>query len=198
MKVDGIILAAGLSSRMVDNKLLLAFRESFIIRHIVMVLLESNLDRLVIVTGRDEDKVKHTLEGLPVEFVHNKDYKTGQSSSVSLGVKHLKDSQAIMFFMGDQPLIKAEIINDMIGSFLISDKSILVPYYHEKRGNPVIFQSKWFDKLMDLSGDYGGRYIIKAHPEELEKYIIKEKHFFLDVDTKENYAFLQALEKSSD
>ena len=83
-----IILAAGMSSRMVDNKLLLPWTDGKpIVRHVVKKYVDSKVDHIVVVTGRDADLVKASLDDLPVTFLHNPDFATGEMlSSLQVGL----------------------------------------------------------------------------------------------------------------
>ncbi len=187
MRVDAVVLAAGLSSRMKQNKLLLPFKETTIIRHTVETILRSNIDNVIIIIGKDEDEIRFELENLDVKFMYNERYKKGQSTSVVLGVQASYDSDGIMFFMGDQPMIKSSIIDDMIETFKVMDETILVPYCHDKRGNPVLFNKKWYKELLKVTGDHGGRFIIENNLNHVKKYYLEDELFFKDVDTIEKY-----------
>ncbi len=187
MRVDAVVLAAGLSSRMKQNKLMLPFMGTTIIRHTVLTILESNVEKVIIITGNNEDLIRTELEDLNVIFVYNEHYKTGQSTSVCLGVETSDDSDGIMFFMGDQPMIKSHFIDDMIETFKEMDETILVPYCKDKRGNPVLFNKKWYKELLKVTGDYGGRFIIENNLNDVRRYCLEDELFFTDVDTIEKY-----------
>lgn len=188
MKIDAVILAAGKSSRMKRNKLLLLLEGETVIRKVVKEVSRSQVNNIVVVTGRDAKDVEEELDDFDVDCVYNSNFEQGQSTSVKRGLSSLKNtSGGVLFFMGDQPLIKSSIINQMISAFEKSASSILVPRSKEGRGNPVLFSRQWYDRLMDVSGDKGGRQILKEHEEEILYFDIEEPMFFFDVDDEDKY-----------
>jgi molybdenum cofactor cytidylyltransferase len=60
--VSAIVLAAGMSTRMGQNKLLLSFRGKPLIVHAIDTLLASKIDEIVVVLGHEIDKVRHQIE----------------------------------------------------------------------------------------------------------------------------------------
>ena len=72
----------------VQNKLLLEIDGVPIIRQTAQALLDGGLNDLVIVTGHEHTQVADVLTDIPVTFIHNDDYQSGQASSVACGVRH--------------------------------------------------------------------------------------------------------------
>ncbi len=91
------------------------------------------------------------------------------------------------FILGDQPLITSIIIKKLIKSFSPGKGEIVVPYFKNKRGNPVLFDICWKDELMAVTGDVGGRVLIKAHPEKIKRVNISDETILLDIDREEDY-----------
>lgn len=108
----------------------------------------------------------------------------GQSESIKLGVSCTKDED-IMFFTGDMPFITVETIKKII-SISWKKNLITIPCAVGKRFSPVIFPSRYREKLLELSGDTGGREIIK-YETDLNFAEFKNQTEFLDIDTKEEF-----------
>jgi molybdenum cofactor cytidylyltransferase len=87
--IAGIVLAAGLSSRLGRNKHLLPLAGEPLLRHTLRRVLAAGLDRVLLVVGHDADEVRRAASGLPVEIVFNPDFAQGQSSSVLAGLAAL-------------------------------------------------------------------------------------------------------------
>jgi len=188
MNIGAVILAAGLSSRMKKNKLLLDLHGKRVVEHVFQTVKDSVFDSILVVTGRDHDLMEELASKHGLDTVLNPNYKEGQSTSVRKGLETIHNGMdAIMFFMGDQPCIKTDLIKDMIRVFNESSATILVPISNEGRGNPVIFSSKWYEDLEHVEGDKGGRTIIKNNPDQVLYYPITDDLFFMDVDTKDMY-----------
>jgi molybdenum cofactor cytidylyltransferase len=75
----------------------------------------------------------------------------------------------------------------LIKSFSPGKGEIIVPYFKDKRGNPVLFDICWKDKLMAVTGDVGGRVLIKAHPEKVKRVNISDKAILFDIDQEKDY-----------
>ena len=92
-----------------------------------------------------------------------------------------------MFLMGDQPFLKASVINRLIKEFLKEPDHIVVPYYGQRPGNPVIFPASFVPALQALEGDTGGREVIRRHPARVQSVQIRPLRIGWDVDTPEDY-----------
>jgi len=83
--ISAIVPAAGLSSRMGQNKLLMRFGNKSLIEHAVDTLNASKVTEIVFVLGHEADEVRNQLEGKQLRFVQNRDYREGLSTSIRVG-----------------------------------------------------------------------------------------------------------------
>jgi molybdenum cofactor cytidylyltransferase len=154
----------------------------------------------VLVLGHKHQKILTALgekaRHPDLQVVINHDYKRGQSTSLMTGVKIIRDKfPAVMFLLGDQPMLDSEIINMLLEQFWSSDKNICVPFFEGKRGNPVIFSQKFYDHLVKITGDIGARNIIRNHPETVLVSEIENPFSFIDIDTQSDFDKLVELLK---
>jgi molybdenum cofactor cytidylyltransferase len=160
--------------------------------------LGSKLDRVVLVLGHNHQAIQRILarssNNSQLHIVLNNNYPKGQSSSLHAGLKEIQDEfPAVMFLLGDQPMVDSKTIDCLLDQFQHSEKEICVPTYHEKRGNPVIFSSRFYDQILDIKGDKGAREIIRMHPKMILKVEIDNPLCFFDIDTLEDLAKLDKL-----
>ena len=182
----GVILAAGAAARMGQPKLLLPWRGQPLIRHAVQIGLTAGLDPLVVVTGSGADALQDALSGLPVQFAHNPDWQSGQSSSVRVGIRTLTQQvQAVFFLLGDQPFVSVELLQAMLEFSAHSHSAILAPQVAGKRSNPVLFARSGFAAMLELQGDAGARSLFAQTPPALMEW--SDPHLAFDVDTPEDY-----------
>ncbi len=157
--ISGIILAAGLSKRMGANKLMLPVAGIPVIERVMSVVSKSRLDEVILVCA--SDRVEEVGSKYGVKVIRNTSQELGQSHSIKLGVENSSIyTDGFMFFVGDQPFMTEDIINNLIENFAGSNCKAAVPLYNGNRGNPVIFSSELRGKLLSLSGDLGGRKLI--------------------------------------
>ncbi|NIP32434.1 MAG: NTP transferase domain-containing protein, partial [Aliifodinibius sp.] len=89
----------------------------------------------------------------PVKIAHNKDWKSGQGTSVSLAARNAaKWTGAIIFMLVDQPQIRSELIVELVERHARTQSPVIVPFVGEKQGNPVLFDWVTFSKLGELDG----------------------------------------------
>ena len=113
-QISSIILAAGESKRMGKSKLLLKLGKSNIITISLQNYLKADISEIIIVLGHEAEKIKNSIsvQDKKIKFVTNVDYKKGMSTSIKCGVlAALKESEAFLIALGDQPLISPKIIN---------------------------------------------------------------------------------------
>lgn len=164
-RVAGVLLAAGTSTRFGDrNKLLVPLDGSPLVRHAARTLVEARLDPVVVVTGYEADRVRAALDGLPVAFAHNDRYRTGRAASVETGVRAVDasdgESEAVVVALGDMPFVEPETVETLRAAYRAGAGDALAAAYDGDRGNPVLFDERFFGALLECEGDVGGREIL--------------------------------------
>jgi molybdenum cofactor cytidylyltransferase len=117
------------------------------------------------------------------------------SSSIKKALHQIssEDLEGFFVILGDQPFISPSLLYKMFRTFTPGKKEMIVPFYKDKQGNPVLFDNYWKDELMKLSGDVGGRVLIKAHPERIKRFKISDESIFLDIDREEDYEKIKVI-----
>ncbi|HWQ29998.1 MAG TPA: selenium cofactor biosynthesis protein YqeC [Negativicutes bacterium] len=185
-QVSGIILASGLSRRMGANKLLLPLGGIPVIERIIAEAVQSRLEEVILVCAGDE--IAEVGRRYGIEIVHNASPQEGQSRSVRLGTAAAAEyADGLMFLVGDQPLITADIIDQLVDRFRKADCGAVVSYYKGRRGNPVVFSTRSRDELMGLQGDYGGRVLLEKMEDGIEAVEFDDEKPGIDIDTAEAY-----------
>lgn len=194
MKLAMIMLAAGNSRRFGGNKLLYKIEGIPMYERILTEmtaaqgLLEKNFPEIVcsltVVTQYQEIMDRASEKGAKV-FV-NPHPEDGISSSLKIGLRANADVDAALFTVSDQPWLKAETICALTGTFLASSKGIACPAAKEEEeiriGNPCLFSKEYFRELLALTGDTGGKKVIKRHLNDTELYFLEEKKELKDID----------------
>lgn len=178
---EGVVIAAGLSSRMGGvNKLLLDLAGQTVIARSVSSLVPY-CEKIFLVTGHQDDEVSATVAGIPgVVAVHNPFYCEGMLSSVIAGFCMVQADRCI-FLPGDCPMV----CGDVIGRMLAVDADVVVPRYLGSSGHPVVFSRRAIKDLFtgreqptlrDFIETEGATYVDVDCPGILE-----------DIDTEEDY-----------
>lgn len=183
--MNGIILASGFSRRMGQNKLLMKIKEETIIEKVINEVKKSKVEKIYIVTNNEE--IKNIAYKSDIEVIENKEAIKGQSESIKLAVKEIKEKGDFMFFCGDQPFIDFITINNLINEFKKNKNKIIVPIFENRKGNPVIFPENFRLDLLNIEGDVGGRYIIKSNKDKVVFFEVDKEIFLKDIDNNEEY-----------
>ena len=187
--IYGIILAAGEGKRMGKAKLTLPLGNNQLIEWVLQAVKLAPFDKFFLVVRPEDKDIIKIGKAWGAEIVFNPDFRKGMSSSIEKALLKINTQEVEGFFLilGDQPLITSKIINKLIKSFSPGKKEIVVPYFKDKRGNPVLFDIYWKDELMAVTGDVGGRVLIKAHPEKVKRVNISDETILFDIDQEKDY-----------
>jgi len=186
--ICAIVLAAGCSSRMGTQKLLLPFGKSTVISHIVNQILQSKVQRTYVVTGHQGERITKELSDKQVNIINNPEYKTGMLSSVRAGIRDIPhEYDAILITLGDHPSITTNLIDEMIQEFSQTNKKIIVPKYNDKRGHPILFSSIFKDEILSNFDDVGLRGLLRVHENQVFEMKVSDSSVVSDMDYPEDY-----------
>jgi molybdenum cofactor cytidylyltransferase len=192
-RIAALVLAAGKSSRMGSNKLLEEVGGKPMAAWAVEAAREAGCSEILVVTGRERDAVEAALKAKDVRFVHNPAYDEGLSSSLKAGIAALsEDSDAAVVLLGDMPKLRADHLEALIAAYAPNaGGAICVPSYKGKRGNPVLFDRRYFPEIQTLAGDSGARALIAEHADAVAEVPFEDDAILRDVDTPEGLAALK-------
>jgi len=177
--VEGVVLAAGYSSRMGANKMLMKLDG----RAVLARCLESMspaCSRIVVVGGHKIDEIVHIVETYPHAcLILNEDYSEGMFSSVLAGIREVNDER---FFLcpGDYPLITIDTYINMLS---ISGE-IIVPTYGGRRGHPILLSSSLIPEIINGT-HFSLREFINSR--SLVFVEVPDPGIHVDIDTVEDY-----------
>ncbi len=194
-RIAALVLAAGQSRRMGrNNKLLAEIDGVAMVRRSAENILASKASPVIAVTGHEKTRTEAALDGLDIEFAHNPDYAEGLSTSMKAGIGALnEDVDGILVCLGDMPRVTPETVDKLIAAFdPLEGRAICVPTWRGKRGNPVLWSSRFFDEMMQVSGDVGARHLIGTHADLVVEVEMKDDGVMIDVDTPDALAKLNA------
>ena len=190
VRVCGVLLAAGTSSRFGgDNKLLADIGGMPLIRHVAKRLLKSRLAAIIVVTGFEADSVKDALSGLDLRFAHNPDFHSGIASSLRRGIADVdKDASGAMIVLGDMPGVTTELVDELVEAFEgAQGEKITFPVTSDGRqGNPVIWPKRFFADLLALTGDTGAKRLIAENRDDALGVPVPDDAVLRDIDAPED------------
>jgi len=189
-RIGAIVLAAGLSSRMGANKLLMDVGGKPMIRYVAEAASASHADPVVVVTGNARAQIEAMLRGLPLQFKNNSDFTKGLSTSLKTGINALpEDCDGAVVLLGDMPGVDTALIDRLIAAFDPSEnRAICMAARHGRRGNPVLWARRFFPEMLAIEGDVGARNLIGAYDELVCEIEAADDGPLTDIDTPEALA----------
>ena len=189
--LSAIVLAAGLSKRMNGmNKLLLPYKNKTVIATVVQNILDGGIEEVIVVTGHEEDKIKHALKDFPVHFTYNHDYTKGITTSIQQGIMHAT-GDGYMICLSDMVLITPKEYATLKDAFTkhleLNKKCICMPVYKNEKGNPVIFSSFYKEAILKHEDMEGCKNIVLQNKENIDRVDIDTDHILTDMDSQDDY-----------
>jgi molybdenum cofactor cytidylyltransferase len=148
---------------------------------------------VIVVTGNEQGKVQAALRGCKTTFVHNPRFAEGMSTSLQAGLAALPANvDGALVCLGDMPLVTAAAIDRLIAAYNpLEGRAICVPTWNGKRGNPVLWDRRFFAAMADLAGDVGAKHLIGEHAELVAEVAMSDDAILTDIDTPEALAALR-------
>jgi molybdenum cofactor cytidylyltransferase len=184
-----IVLAAGKSTRMKENKLLLKINGDTLIEHVVKHAKESNVDEVVVVLGYEASKVREPLAKMDCKFTVNENYMKGQSESVKVGLSAVSSkAEAVLILPADIGLIGPESINRIIEEYRRSKSRIVIASHEQKSGHPILLDRSLFPEASNINEDTQGlKVVINRHRAEIKYVEAGTDNVLIDLDTREEF-----------
>lgn len=187
VKINILVLAAGKSVRMGEPKMSLNIGGKTLLQKTVENAISSKAEYINVVLNKDYKFLEEDLKNISTNIIWNDDSNRGMSYSIALGIRNSQHhTENIMILLADQPGITPELINRLISQHMRKNFLITQPRYLDGPGHPVIFNKVLFDELLKVTGDKGGREIIKKFHDQRQLMDV-DFNQPMDLDTKENY-----------
>lgn len=189
-KVALVLLAAGDSRRFGTNKLLADIDGKPMYRHLadeMKSLPEETFCRRLVVSQYPE--ILEDLSGDGFETIENHRSDLGISHSIHLAMQALdedsgedKESAAVCFAVCDQPWLRGNTVLKLVREWSASGKGLGCLSCGGRDGNPAVFDMRYENELLALTGDVGGRAVICRHMDDLYRCEIENPKELEDMD----------------
>ena len=182
--MSAVVLAAGASTRMPTQKLLLPLGGEPLVRRTVRQVCDAGFDDVLVVVGSDWESTLAALDGLPIRHAVNAEYASGMGSSFRTAIEHLPDSDAVMFALADQPFVTANEYRAVLDTYRHQAPAIVSVRYGDVMAPPHLFQKEFFPELARL--EHGARPVLQRHRDRTT-VLQFSPDLLMDIDTPEDY-----------
>lgn len=182
-----ILLAAGLSTRMGAQKLLLPFGASTIVETVLSNLCTAGLTPVCAVLSRE---LAEEIKNRPVwlETAVNAAPERGQSGSLAIGLGMLPDGEDFCIMLGDLPRAGPESMAELYRQFRRRPRgyTALAPLRGGAFGHPMFYSALWKERFAQAEGDGGGKAAAARYAGEIMT-VSCDEGCFADIDTPDDY-----------
>lgn len=188
-RVAGVVLAAGMSSRLGANKLLLWLDSEPLVRRAARLALQAGLSPVLVVIGHEAERVAAALDGLEVETVVNPDHRAGMHGSMQRGLARVPDDcAAAVVLLADMPAVTVAMVEALVARFRGGSEPLVLSLYGEVSAPPTVYGRSLFPALA-AAGTGGGREVVREHRDKAAAVRWPEAAL-ADVDSPEDAARL--------
>jgi len=201
LRTHALVLAAGQGRRFGGGKLHALYRGHPLLSYVLDVVEVARkrglLDGGHVVVAAGDERALTLARARELGTVINDAPELGLSHSVRLGLAALEagaieESEAALVFLGDQPLVRTDVVEALVAAWKHRSGPIIRPRYEARPdapGHPVLLARSIWARARQLEGDRGFSALLDSSPPETVTLDVKGDN--PDVDTR---ADLNALE----
>lgn len=192
MEINGIILAAGLSSRMKSFKPLLKLKGKTIIENSIDSMFNAGINKIVVVLGYRAEEVATFLsdkyDSSRLLFIYNfKFAETDMLTSVKLGILALDKCDAFYLLPGDMPAIRTETFLAVKETMCKTHAMVSFPTINGYRKHPPLISWECIDHILNFNTCGGLRELWKLFEDKIVTVSVDDFGCMIDADTQEDY-----------
>lgn len=184
MDVDGVILAAGYSSRANAFKMELEIDKKPILQRCIEALYD-DCNNIIVVSGYKHEKINELTNNYSkVRVIYNEEFDKGMFNSVKKGIQ-IVTGERFLLTPGDYPLINKDIIQKL----LKEDDEIIIPSFNKKGGHPILINTYLIKEILAEPDDSNLK--IYLNKKQCSHLNVDDEGILLDVDTIEDYHYVK-------
>ena len=176
-----IILAAGSSKRFGKQKLCERLPGGNTVLDETILRVKLALSEAIIMTNSE---IYSSLHDQSDRFTVCPDANLGMGATLAYGIKQVQTANACLVCLADMPFIKPATYQTLAAA--LTADNIVVPVFNGEQGNPVGFGKRFFNDLMLLSGDSGGRSLLRLYSDATQHIEVDDPAIFYDIDSPED------------
>lgn len=191
-----VIPAAGQSRRMGQPKLLLPWRGTTVIAHLVGELRAAGVTRIfVVLRAADEELYAAviTANAIPLQpAIDPPDMRSSVEYGLNVAhheLENLSDSGWLLI-PADHPIVSRTTVAALQANWQPGLRQILIPTYQGLRGHPTLFSGDFRDEMAAIPADRGLNWLVQENSAAVREVPVTERGVLVDLDTPEDYAAL--------
>jgi CTP:molybdopterin cytidylyltransferase MocA len=198
--IDGIVLAAGRSSRMGRPKALLSTGEDTFLGRAIRLLLGGGCRTVIAVLAADDEAGADAALRAGAVVARNPDPASEPIASVRAGLQTVADAGAVIVLPVDFPLIAMRTISALVHAWRSAGAPIVLPEHGGETGHPILIDHALFAEILADELPEGLHSLVRRHADDLMPVRVQDSAIHTDIDTHTDYArhFPDAPEDATD
>ncbi|MFH2126987.1 MAG: DVU_1551 family NTP transferase [Pseudomonadota bacterium] len=189
----GLVLAAGLSSRMKQFKPLLPLGGQSVLERVVGLLRQAGAAPVLVVLGHRAMELEPVARSLEATPVLNPDYEQGMFSSLRAGLAALPGRCDAFFLLPvDIPLVRPHTLARLRAAWDQGRGPVLHPTFQGEWGHPPLISAELAPAIMAYEGPGGLRGFWDQRPELAQEVAVADRFILRDQDHPQDYDSLKA------
>lgn len=187
--IAGVVLAAGLSRRMGQPKMLLPWGNATVIGAVLSRLHDADISPIMVVTGGASEAVRAAIQDPLIIVAFNPRFQEDSMViSLQTGLVALpEDVQAALVTLGDQPQLTTRVIRLLVEEYHRTGAALIVPSYQLRRGHPWLIDRCLWDAVLRMTPEETLREFLNRHENEIMYVNTNEVSIMQDLDTPQDY-----------
>ena len=186
--LDGIVLAAGRSSRMGTPKPALEAGGATFVARAIDALRDGGCRDVLVVIGPDDGTTGTAASQAGASVVVNTARDSEQIDSLRLGLRNLNPGAlGAVVLPVDHPLVSAATVRAVVDAWERTRAPIVRPSHRGTPGHPTVFTVTVFDELLHDELPDGARTVVAAHEHDLVDVPVDDEGVVTDIDTPDDY-----------
>ena len=192
-----IIPAAGLSRRMGQPKLLLPWRGTTVVAHLVGELQAAGIQRIFVVLRASDAALRTAVEASGAIPVQPPLDPPDMRASVEYGLQVASQAASScvsdsgwFLIPADHPLVSRDTLKALYEAWQPRSRQILIPTFNGQRGHPTLFSLDFAQEVADIPADQGLNWLVRRNAASIKEIPVNDPGTIADLDTPEDYQAL--------
>ncbi len=184
MKIAGLILAAGESTRFGGRKQLADINGKPMLEHAIDQLRPILNDDLYVVLGAFRDEILSVI-GNRAKTIANDNWQSGMGSSIAAGIAGICAAgtyDGVLIALADQVGLTRNDYQKLLNAF--DGSHVIASRYKEMNGVPALFPAAYFPELSKLDGARGAQQVLNSSSHDISAIAMPNAAF--DIDTQDD------------
>ncbi len=192
MNINGLILVAGLSSRMKDFKPLMDLDGKPVIFHTIDSMLNANVNKIVLVLGYRGSDIEKIVSSFydtnKIIFIYNSNFRTSDMlASIKIGLKVMPQCDAFYLLPGDMPVVSNEVFLSLAKCIQGRKRLIAFPSLNGYRKHPPLITGDLIEDILSFDKDGGLRKFFETITSNILTVKTNDIGCSLDLDTQDDF-----------